>query len=70
MNLLKVSHKGINMDSQKKCHIYKSGKFKHILNEQHITDLNTLFDSVIKKGDLHFQQQGIIFQENRGVSGK
>jgi hypothetical protein len=47
MEMLKVANKGKYLDIWERFYIYKTSKFKHVLNEQHVGETNVLFDLLI-----------------------
>jgi hypothetical protein len=51
MDVLKISHKGKNLDILEQFHIYKAAKKIPIFNEQYVSDSNVLFDIILDNED-------------------
>jgi hypothetical protein len=47
MEILKVANKGKYLDIWERFYIYKTSRFKHVLNEQHIGETNVPFNLLI-----------------------
>jgi hypothetical protein len=47
MEILKVANKGKYLDIWEKFYIYETSRFKHVLNEQYVSETNVLFDLLI-----------------------